>query len=326
VDFDRYSTSQEFLGLKSIVLDNHTQDPSMLAERVAMRFSNEMGIPAPRVVHARLFVNNAYVGLYTIVESIDKRFLKRVFDENDGFLFEFKYAAPYGFEYLGPTLEPYAEFFEPKTHELDSMFDLFDPIRELVKTANEAQDALFVPSTSRYLDLRDFVTYVAVENFMADNDGMVGAWGMNNFYLYRFEGKTLSRVLPWDKDSALQGVDYDVWTRVDSNVIMRRALEVPELRQAYLDALKRCAELAARPPDPVTPDGTGESPAEDAASGPGWLEREVAFVVNQIREAALEDDRKPFDNDRFEEEIAKKLEFARGRAAFVLRALDAGDR
>ena len=80
-----------------------------------MRFFTEMGIPAPRVVHARLFVNNTFAGLYTVVESIDKDFLKRTLNENDGYLYEFTHTDPYGFVYLGSELVNYAEFFVPRT-------------------------------------------------------------------------------------------------------------------------------------------------------------------------------------------------------------------
>src|SRR5688500_3072744 len=38
VDIDRYSVDQTFVGLKSFVLDNLTQDPSMLRERLTMAF------------------------------------------------------------------------------------------------------------------------------------------------------------------------------------------------------------------------------------------------------------------------------------------------
>src|SRR6185369_15966754 len=34
-DFDRYTTGQTFLGLRSLILDNNWQDPSLLAERAA---------------------------------------------------------------------------------------------------------------------------------------------------------------------------------------------------------------------------------------------------------------------------------------------------
>src|SRR5215204_5375450 len=93
VDIDRYAADQTFVGLKSFVLDNLVQDPSMLRERLAMAFFRRMGLPAPREAHARLFVNDAYVGLYALVEAIDKGFLGRSFGadskggtENDGFL------------------------------------------------------------------------------------------------------------------------------------------------------------------------------------------------------------------------------------------------
>jgi spore coat protein CotH len=101
VDFNRYVSGQQFLGLKSIVLDNLTQDPSMLKERVVMRFFAEMGMPAPRVAHVRLLVNNTFAGLYTVVESIDKDFLKRTLNENDGYLYEFTHTDPYGIDYMG---------------------------------------------------------------------------------------------------------------------------------------------------------------------------------------------------------------------------------
>jgi hypothetical protein len=316
VDFNRYVSGQQFLGLKSVVLDNLTQDPSMLKERVVMRFFTEMGMPAPRVAHVRLFVNNAFAGLYTVVETIDKDFLERTLNENDGYLYEFKHTDPYGFEYLGSELEKYAEFFEPKTHEHDSMASLYRPIKELAWTVSESPDSMFVSSMSEYLDLRTFFTYAAVENFLADRDGVLGDWGMNNFYLYRLGGKTVSQLLPWDKDSSFWAVDYGIWTNMEANALARRALKEPPLQRVYLEALRRCAELALRPPEP----GPGIARRRTLEETPqtGWLEREVSFVYSQIREIAEADEAKPFSTERFEDEIAKVLEFSRARPRYVL--------
>ena len=107
VDFDRYTTAQRFLGLKSFVLDNVTQDASGVHEAVAMAFYARLGIPAPRTIHTRLYVNNEYAGLYVIVESVDKEMLARVFGaigedtQNDGYLYEFKWMDDWKFGYLG---------------------------------------------------------------------------------------------------------------------------------------------------------------------------------------------------------------------------------
>ena len=111
VDFDRYATGQTFLGLKSFVLDNLTQDPSGIHETVAMAFYARLGIPAPREIHTRLYVNSEYAGLYAIVESVDKDLLARVFGaigddtQNDGYLFEFKYQDDWRFTNLGSGLD-----------------------------------------------------------------------------------------------------------------------------------------------------------------------------------------------------------------------------
>ena len=63
VDFDRYSDKQTFLGLKSFVLDNLTQDKSGIRETVAMRFLTRLGIPTPRETHTKLYINGTYSGL-----------------------------------------------------------------------------------------------------------------------------------------------------------------------------------------------------------------------------------------------------------------------
>ncbi len=97
----------------------------------------------------RLYVNNTLVGLYAVVESIDKRFLERVFSQDNGNLFEFNYTFDFNFEYLGDDLGRYQEIFDPKTNESHSTFELFDPIHRMVRMANEASDATFAERDGR---------------------------------------------------------------------------------------------------------------------------------------------------------------------------------
>lgn len=332
LDFDRYASAQEFLGFKSLVLDNMVQDPAMLRERVAMKFFRELELPAPRVVHARLIVNNQFLGLYTIVEPIDKKFLKRSLGENDGYLYEFKGTAThYDLGYLGEELEAYAVLFEPKTRETASMFDLYRPIKEMTQTIGESPSHRFLEAAAEFLDLRKFLTYVAVEAFLAERDGILGEWGMNNFYLYRFEKSTRFQLLPWDRDRALYDVDLSVYTRVEKNVLMRRLMEYPEMRTAYEDALRKCAEVAMRPEaDPAPEQSSTSDDDEPPPARPGWLEREVRTVYQQIRSVAQTDTRAPFSIEEFEAEIEKLLDAAKRRAEMVLqdlvRAASATDR
>src|ERR1700674_558508 len=109
--FDHYVKGQTFLGLTGLELKSNTEDPSLLHELLSMRLFQRMGIPAPREVSARFYVNGEYIGLYNLVEVINQEFLQRVFNENNGYLYQYAPGdwtgvpnAGYHFEYLGQDL------------------------------------------------------------------------------------------------------------------------------------------------------------------------------------------------------------------------------
>lgn len=311
VDFGRYLDQTAF-GLKSIVLANGIQDPSMLAQRVGLGMFAKMEMPASRVVHARLFVNREYVGLYQVIEPVDKTFLARVFGqdangktENGGYLYEYHWKSDYPWDYLGPDLRIYAELFEPKTHESDPPVPLYGPLETLFKRLNQSSDTQFEREVGELLDLRQFVRHIAVENFIAERDGFLGHWGPNNFYLYRFQGRELSQLLPWDKDLSLWARDYDILQGVNDNILATRVLSIPEYFRLYLQTLSDCADAAMRP--------------DSEGSSVGWLEAEMGRISAQIKDAAHADRNTRFDNDRFDEEIGKVLRFGHERGPFVAR-------
>src|SRR5438445_2018010 len=82
IDFSRYESRNNFLGLRYLILRADTQDPSLIHERVAMTFFRKLGIPAPREAHTRLFINDQYAGLYTMVEQVDPIFIQAHFGES----------------------------------------------------------------------------------------------------------------------------------------------------------------------------------------------------------------------------------------------------
>jgi hypothetical protein len=309
VDFGRY-VDQTAFGLKSIVLANAIEDPSMLAQRVGLGMFARMGMPASRVVHGRVFVNRDYIGLYELIEPVDKTSLARVFGqdangktENGGYLYEYHWKDEYFWDYLGSNLQIYAELFEPKTHESEAPVPLYGPLESLFRRLNEVSDSQFEREVGELLDLRQFVRHIAVENFIAEHDGFLGNWGPNNFYVYRFQGRAVSQLLPWDKDLALWAKDYDIFQGVNENVLTRRLFSIPTYFRLYLETLIECADASMRP--------------ESEGSSTGWLEAEMLRITSQIREAAHADRNTRFDSDRFDEEVGKVLKFARERGPFV---------
>jgi spore coat protein CotH len=297
IDFAHYSTRGQFLGLQALVLDNLLQDKSMIRERVAMAFLRRFGVPASRVAFARVFVNGQYAGLYAMIEEIDTLFVQRTLGDSNGTLFEYRYQRPYYGEYLGDDLDFYRPLFEPRAREYDSVFNLYDPVRELFRAINHAPAERFQDEVGMHLDLAATLRYAAADVLLAEADGILGFAGMNNFYLHRHSTTQRHQLLPWDKDYALFQWNYPVVDATAANLLTRRALEDPELRRLYAGFLVE---------------------AVTTATDAGWLEHEVRRAYEQVREAALADTLKPYTNEEFEAEVAAVIDLARRRPAFVL--------
>lgn len=303
LEFDHYARSQNFFGLRTLVLRNLWQDPSLIHEGLAMEFFRRMGQPASRESYAKLYINNVYSGVYGLVENVDGEFLQRTLGNNTGYLFEYRYIFPFYAADPGDDLARYRPLFEPEApnrNESDTV--LYSPIRSLFTEINRPVDDLWRAAVDRYLDLGQFLTHVAIENFLAELDGFLGYAGMNNFYMYRPNGSDRHRLIVWDKSETFYASEFPIFERADENVLMRGVLSYPDLRSAYLDTLAQAAASA------------GEA---DTVDGPTWLEREIARQSDLIRDAVYGDTFKPFTNEQFEIEVERLKAFARRRVSFV---------
>ena len=144
-------------------------------------------------------------------------------------------------DYLGDDLSEYKLRFQPQNHELESDAILYSPIRDLFREVNQPEDGVWRDRVEQYVDLRQFVTHVAIENFLAEIDGILGTYSMNNFYLYRHAGTSRHRLIVWDKDSTLEFPDFPIFWNAEENVIFRRAMAHRDLFELYLAVLERCA-------------------------------------------------------------------------------------
>ena len=302
VDIDRYSTTAQFLGLKSFVLDNLTQDNTGVKETVTMRFYTRLGIPAPRETHTRLYVNGQYAGLYGLVESVDKTMMGRVFGsigdnvQNDGYLFEYNYVlgSPWRFTHEGSALAPYKARFDIKTNESHAESTIWGPIEELVRLVNDTGAAGLEQAIGDRLDLPAFVRYISAQNFVADYDGFNGYDGMNNFYLYRKENSPQHVIIAWDEDNAFLQPDYQILTRIDENVLTSKLLSLSSYRTQYFNVMLESADSAA-----------------------GWLRQEMQRQLDMINEAMLADTLKPYSNSEHQAARETLLAFPDARITYV---------
>jgi spore coat protein CotH len=311
IDFSRYESRLTFLGLRYLVLRGDTQDASLMHERVAMAFFRQLGIPAPREVHTKVYINDQYAGLYTAVEYVDPIFLQSRFGESEGYLYAYEWV-PWVFQYLGPDSSKYSPLpFKPENNLTN-----FDPgpIEAMVRAVNQAPDGQFTTAISQYIDVNALFREIAAEEFVNEQDGIIGDYGVNNLFLYRFQNTTQHTFLPWDKSNAFwTPVDRDIFHQFSTDVLTIRALAVaPDLINLFKDYLRQAASIAGGPG--------------------GWLEQEITKESNQIRQAVYDDPVKlcdpgatgvlrPCSNDQFEAEVAYMLQFAQQRPGIVLSQL-----
>ena len=327
VDFDRYTTDQKFLGLKSFILRNNTQDPSGMRERLSMELFKRMGLIAEREAHARLYINNAYVGLFTIVESLDKTFLSKNFNENDGHLYEYSFdnSVPIPFDFGYPGADPglYTPVpFKPETLELDPQGEV---IERLFWTANVASDAVWRASIEEFLEMKKFIRHLAIENFLAEEDGLTGDYGPNNFYFYRFLNTNRFMFLPWDKSNTFwESPSYSILRNIEDgteskrNKLVVRALKDTDLRELWLNTILECADSIMQP--------ATAAPATTPASTTPWLQSEVTRISDQIRAATYADpSREVYTNADFDDSVRSLTTWAQTRSDNV-RAQAAADR
>ena len=306
LDFNHYSDGQTYLGLKSLVLDNFGQDPSGIRETTFMWFLSRMSLPAPREVHIVLYVNGEYAGLYAAVESVDKTMMTRVFGGSeggsDGYLYEFSKVFEWGFTYLGPDLEAYRSFFPARTHENSSDETLYRPLETLVRLINEKPSEELVDTVGPLLDLNGLVRYIALQNFLSEIDGFAGRWGTNNFYLYRPASGSQHVLIPWDDDLSFIDTDYGVTSYQDTNLLVRKLMEIPEYRALYITTLQQAMQSAN--------DGFPEQPI-------GALEREIRRQIDLVDAAMRSDPVRPWTTSEYEGARDYMKQFAARRIRYV---------
>jgi CotH kinase protein len=319
VDFNRYESGRTFLGMKSVGLDNNAQDASMVKERVIMEVYTKLGLPAPRETSAKVYVNDEYYGVYTVIEATDKNFLMRNFNEDGGYLYEVQGTSSYRFEYLGAAGSLYdPRYFDAKTHSSDP--DPGAPLVPFIQSINAGTDANFASTMSSVMNLNLFMKHLAVEDFMGETDGILN--GLNNFCMYRFENK-MWQFIGKDKDLTFGGDPINanrpqtpLLQHANDNILIRRAMTVAAARDSYFTTITSIAQFA----------GVGS-----------WMESEIVRMSNQIRAAVLADSVKQCQvsgsigsctNDRFESEVAADLDFVhqRGDSALAQVAALSGQR
>lgn len=196
--FNEIHEDQRFYGLEELSLNNEVVDCTYLKEPLGYRLFALAGVPAERTGFARLLVNGAEYGLYVLVEVPDDRFLKRVFKEPKGNLYDGKYVWYGGANY---TLLDF-------NAGVDDLFSLEEGVDVAHADIHAISDAVaswagtgqLVTGLDPLLRWDEFHRMLAGEQWIGHNDGY--ALNRNNYRVYFHPEDGRAELVPWDLDYA----------------------------------------------------------------------------------------------------------------------------
>lgn len=201
IDLDHFGGAAAFHGLKTLNLHCGVTDPSKLREALAYDVYRAAGVPAPRTAWAevRLTVpgkhDNVLLGLYTLVEPVDKGFLKDRFSTGGGLLMKPEQVREV--EYLGDDWAKYTKRYAPRR---DATPAEAKRVIAFAKLVHKADDATFRKEIGSYLDPDAYLRFLAATMYVANSDSFF-ALG-HNYYLYLHPTTGRFHFVPWDVDRA----------------------------------------------------------------------------------------------------------------------------
>jgi spore coat protein CotH len=249
IDFDQFVPAANLHGIKKLSLHTSAFDATRARESLGYQVFREAGVPAPRTALAEVTLSvpgkydEEYLGLYNVVEQVDKAFLKRHFKSDKGLLL--KPEGMRGIVYLGDDAEAYKGPYDGKT---DGDEQQWQRLIDFARLVNDGDDEQFARQVDEYLDVEAFVRYLAVNALLANYDSFIGLG--HNYYLYLVPATNKFVIFPWDLDLAFgshpmfgpmeQQVDFSVnHPHAGELKLVDRLLALPEVKQAYQQELRR---------------------------------------------------------------------------------------
>jgi CotH kinase protein len=234
---DAQGPGNRLAGMTRINLKAMYNDPSQMREALAWRLFGLAGIPAPRHTYGKLAFGHAYRGLFSVIEHVDKRFLRDHFGKNyRGNLYKT------GYRDIGGAHLEYRtghdgddsgrQYFIPgsaertyrlQTNKNNPEASTYDDLARFIKTINgiglrsggERFDTdAFRDSVDGIMNVNGFLRWAAVNMLLGSWDNYYASG--SNYYLYNsgrrgaandFVSDPYFHFIPWDYDNCL-GIDY----------------------------------------------------------------------------------------------------------------------
>ncbi len=211
INFNWNSNGKKFYGLNKLQLHSQNNDPSQMRDRLGYWLYRQMGVPAPRSIHARVIINGEYYGLYALIEQIDDAFTAQNFTDGSGNV----YKEIWPTDENGKARESCDFLRNLKTNtsgvpQTKIMSDFAKSIQ------NSESDESLKANIEKYMNIDQIISYAVVDYTIRNDDGAFhwycdeNGCGNHNFYWVEEPSKNKIHLIPWDMDNAFDNIIQDM--------------------------------------------------------------------------------------------------------------------
>ena len=198
IELDTY-VDQSYDGYTDIKLSNVIFDPTFVREALGYKIlANYMDVP--KANFAKLYINGNYIGLYTNVESISKKFVDNRFGSNTNAFFSCSPPAGAGptttnlpnLAYLGTSYTSYESAYEMKSDVTGTGWADLITLTNILSTTTSTNTA----NLEAVLDVDRALWMLAFDNAFVNIDSYIGQF-KQNYYLYKADNGQFNPIV-WD--------------------------------------------------------------------------------------------------------------------------------
>ena len=145
VDLNEFVKGQKLAGVAKLNFHSNISDPTWMLEPLSYRLYRDAGVPAPRTAYCKVYLSvpgqyqHESVGLYSMVENINRHFAEEIFGLKGGAIF--KPVGPNLFHYLGEDWSKYKQQSDPKTGLTAAQSKRMMDFCQLISSTTESNSA-----------------------------------------------------------------------------------------------------------------------------------------------------------------------------------------
>lgn len=193
---------QNYMGMTELHLNAQAMDPTGMREYLIYDIYNEAGIDTQKYCLAELKIDNRSIGLVTMVEVINEKYVEYIYNSKDGNLYKpvnQEYKNVYGaeFAYTTDNIEDYKGIFNYVKTENTTEEDK-QRLISILKKMKEATTPEEVESC--FMDFDKVLKAMAINKVVSNVDGFAGRT-LRNFFIYEENGKI--DIIPFDFNFSL---------------------------------------------------------------------------------------------------------------------------